>query len=569
MFNETNPSGNFTSAPEYKSALVVALVVSVVVAAKRFWVGFWFGKKTYHRYAEDLTAVMKKSLLIGQVAALARDKESMGFELEDLGLDIRTYDDHDETHNDEGSKGSTSARDAASPRHGAAAGGLMQQANLSSFQKIRINELLGAWEEPDATNGKDAEAPIAAIIQFRQSLSYLNTQFPFSAAFGSASNRTECITSSEAVYKRLLGKDQMLRFDLIASLAINRNGEMDEEKLKALIKLFRPDRDGSLGLVDFARSIDSVYKELRLLRASVANSTRMDASFETIFNIVFYFIVVCVVLSVLGIDPLVLFASVSGFVLGFAFMIGAAASKFFDGVLFITARRPYDIGDRINVSNPMVDTPASGSPGWIVKDVDLFTTTVLYASTNETATIANSTLAACRVINGARSPKASISISIKFPLESSYKKLQVFRGAVEGFVKARPREWRAFNSFRATRVEVDLGFVEYSICTEHRESWQAAGIISQSKAELTSFCLELSKKMGMRYRSPPKPVDLTFNGSGTNVASGNDAGAEMSEFLPGLSAAAYETQPLMGRERSNTVESVDWRTVSAMFDTKK
>lgn len=323
LFNEKNPSGNFTSAPEYKSVLIVAVAVSAVVAVKRFWVGLWFGKKTYHRYADDLTAAMKKSLLIGQVAGLARDKEALGLDLGNLGIDVKSYCVYHDEPGSNASVGSHGALEVAtSPKSGVTNEGttkkdkMVQQANLSSEQKIRIDELLGAWEEPDTTHGKDMEAPIAAIIQFRQSLSYLNSAFPFSAAFGSAANRTECVGSAEAVYKRLLGNARILEFDAIASLAMSRNGEMNEEKLKALIKLFRPERDGSLSLVDFVKSIDSVYKELRLLRASVANSTKMDASFETLFNVFFYFIMVCVVLSFLGIDPIVLFASISGFVIG-------------------------------------------------------------------------------------------------------------------------------------------------------------------------------------------------------------------------------------------------------------
>lgn len=55
---------------------------------------------------------------------------------------------------------------------------------------------------------------------------------------------------------------------------------------------------------------------------------------------------ICITLAAVGIDPLVLFASISGFVLGFAFMIGAACSKYFEGLLLIFVRRPYDIGDR-------------------------------------------------------------------------------------------------------------------------------------------------------------------------------------------------------------------------------
>jgi hypothetical protein len=183
--------------------------------------------------------------------------------------------------------------------------------------------------------------------------------------------------------------------------------------------------------------------------------------------------------------------------------------------------------------------------------------------------VSNSSLAACRIINGARSQKASVSLKLKFPLDASYKKLQIFRGAVEEFIKARPREWRSFTSFRASRVEVDLGFVEYSLCAEHRESWQQAGIISQSKADLTSFCLELSKKMDMRYRSPPKPVDLTIHNSASAGRALGNTTDPLSSPVPSDMASILGNNMPAGRERSNTVESVDWRAVSSMFETKK
>lgn len=65
----------------------------------------------------------------------------------------------------------------------------------------------------------------------------------------------------------------------------------------------------------------------------------MDRAFENIINVIFYLILFCIILAVIGIDPLVLFASISGFVLGFAFMIGAACSKYFEGILMILVRR--------------------------------------------------------------------------------------------------------------------------------------------------------------------------------------------------------------------------------------
>lgn len=73
----------------------------------------------------------------------------------------------------------------------------------------------------------------------------------------------------------------------------------------------------------------------------------MDQAFENIINIGFYFILFFIVVAALGVDPFILFASVSGFVFSFTFMFGSATSTFFQGVMFILARRPYDLGGQL------------------------------------------------------------------------------------------------------------------------------------------------------------------------------------------------------------------------------
>jgi len=138
--------------------------------------------------------------------------------------------------------------------------------------------------------------------------------------------------------------------DTIALLAVDSDGNIEPHKMKELIQLFRPDRDGQLSMIDFIKSIDSVYKQLRMLRASIANSGQIDHAFEILFNWAFFTIATCIILSVLGFNPLALFLSLSSIILGFAFMIGGASAKYFEGILFILVRRPFDIGDRIHVS---------------------------------------------------------------------------------------------------------------------------------------------------------------------------------------------------------------------------
>ena len=72
-------------------------------------------------------------------------------------------------------------------------------------------------------------------------------------------------------------------------------------------------------------------------------------------------------------------------------------------------------------------------------------------------------------------------------------------------------QWVQLNAFRATRVEMELNFIEYVIDATHREMWQNAGPIKQSQADLASFSLEVTKKLGLRYHSPAKPIHLFWD----------------------------------------------------------
>ena len=161
-------------------------------------------------------------------------------------------------------------------------------------------------------------------------------------------------------------------------------------------------------------------------------------------------------------------------------------------------------------SNPMIDTPPDGSTTWFVEGITLFYTTVRCAGTNEVGTYNNGSLAALRIINAARSPKAVVTIKLKFGLDVPYEKVKVFGSVVENFVKERPREWIKLVAFRSTVVEADLGYIGYVVVLNHIESWQNIGAIKQSLADCASFCLEVSKKLDMRFVAPPMPIDLSL-----------------------------------------------------------
>lgn len=125
----------------------------------------------------------------------------------------------------------------------------------------------------------------------------------------------------------------------------------------------------------------------------------------------------------------------SSVILAFAFMIGSASAKYFEGVLFILGRRPYGIGDIIHVSSVDHDITTTGAKGWRVQHVSLFETSFTWVATNESATVSNGSLASSRIINWARSPNPRFNIHYVVPIETNYETLELFKLAIEEYVK--------------------------------------------------------------------------------------------------------------------------------------
>jgi hypothetical protein len=88
------------------------------------------------------------------------------------------------------------------------------------------------------------------------------------------------------------------------------------------------------------------------------------------------------------------------------------------------------------------------------------------------------------------------------------------------------------------------------------ESWQNIGALMGSKAALSSFALELMKKMEIRYRPPAMPIDLNMlQHQGVNV---ND----LSPHVP----TPDELDPTMVENSNPTIPPPLERTaVAAMF----
>ena len=173
------------------------------------------------------------------------------------------------------------------------------------------------------------------------------------------------------------------------------------------------------------------------------------------------------------------------------------------------ARKPYDIGDMVNIDDVIAQSNTFGGEScWVIEKVDLFTTTARLAATRELATFSNGSLSMMRIKNMNRSDKPNVFLNLKFSLDTTLQQRQLFKRRMTAFVKERPREWIRLVDFRSTRVETDLGFVEYVLILQHREKWQNLGAILTSRGEVFNYAVELQKALHMKYRAPRVPIDI-------------------------------------------------------------
>lgn len=148
----------------------------------------------------------------------------------------------------------------------------------------------------------------------------IDDRFLFGVSYGPTDSRDSCIQSAQNVYERLFVRQDegdVLHFDVIAEIAVSKDGTLNQTKLKELVRLFRPTRNGELSMIDFIKSIDAIYKEFRILQASIDNSGDVDRAFELMVNWVFYFLLWVLILYILGLDPYAMFLSISSVIIGF------------------------------------------------------------------------------------------------------------------------------------------------------------------------------------------------------------------------------------------------------------
>lgn len=557
--NISNNSGSYVLTSEYYIRLLLSMMLAgFATAIKRTAVAMYFGRRTFVEFKPRLERLLKDVVLVTEIAALAEEAEIVAEEeeqqkklaarrqsrgvLKDTGHnkvnllgDVSwsnkqrtpqqkktqsgntknqdgsdSDDDDDEDDDDDDDSEVTTPNDIKPDTENIK----MRKTSSGSF---RISDLLDTWDEPVNKMDKSLNASISDILRFRRALTFMDDEEPFGEQFGPASNREDLINSAQEVYQSLLKLtpgNSSVSCEFYSMLSLGDDGEtINMKKQKALRKLFRPDVNNKLSELAFVQSCDSLYKKLRYFRANVGNASIIDHALESIVDWVFSFVLALVLLSAMRFNPWPLLVSISTLLVSVSFAVGSSASKWFEGMLLVAARRPFDIGDRIYMTEPSLVISDGLWYCWFVEDINLFHTTIRYAGTNEVATINNGSVANMRIMNGARSPDAAVWF--QFPYRANLMEdgnMDKLKAALEVYARENPRSWHSFSYFRVDEVHPHLEKLVVTIGLQHRSSWQDLVAVLEAKAKVMCWLMEYSRKLGLIYDELPQRDIMYYGG---------------------------------------------------------
>eukprot|EP00536_Pseudo-nitzschia_multiseries_P006518 jgi/Psemu1/255455/estExt_Genewise1Plus.C_1390082 len=389
---------------------------------------------------------------------------------------------------------------------------------VSTRSRFGMKNLLDKWDEPVSKGAKSNNLSIADIMNFRQALKYMDLDYPFSEAFGPASTRNEMITSAEAVFRRLIKlsrNSDTLNFSAFEFLFLNDDGEEDEKKKKKLTNMFHPDPNGDIQMLVFVQACDTLYRKLRLFRASVGNSSVIDTVLESIIDPIFFFCLTTILMAILKFNPMTMLVPMSSLLLAGSFVFGSTCAKAFEGIMLIVGRRPYGIGDRIVIQDSAGASVPEARISWIVEDISLLSTTLRYGSTNEIAQVSNGSIASARITNCNRSEKAIVSIVLHFHLSclDEESTINMFRVGVEEFIRENRNTWDSLFFFRCESIDSNNEQVVYRLAVRSIHTWQVSNRVYKDRGELFQFCIGLSFKLKIKYDAPNARRIMYYGGA--------------------------------------------------------
>jgi small-conductance mechanosensitive channel len=154
---------------------------------------------------------------------------------------------------------------------------------------------------------------------------------------------------------------------------------------------------------DLKSTISNLTYQRNDLEATLGDFENISRVVKAIYQFVFWFFVITVLLLVAGVSPAKVLVTFSTLLAAGAIAFGNSLKVGFDSILFILYTKPYDVGDRVTLRIP-------NAPEMFVSRINVLTTSFVTSSEYKVVVIPNSELSKLNIYNFRRSSNAILSM---------------------------------------------------------------------------------------------------------------------------------------------------------------
>jgi len=276
--------------------------------------------------------------------------------------------------------------------------------------------------------------------------------------------------------------------------------------------------DGSVDLAqgglleqEFVSVVRHTFERFHTLAATVKDYAAIVLVFSSVLRTAHFFMAGLILFGVFFNAEIIrtISISISTTLLGLSFVFGGLLREIFESLVLILLVHPYDVGDRIRV------TEGDDNRVYTVQKINILTTEVrdLY---NQCVYLKNSSLFhEAKLINLGRSLNAVVELGFGLPASqvtpATVEKLNNF---VRQFIAEEAETWvpayfRSFTPVNNGVLGCDIsGSVQHRFRLMHRKPWQDFRDIRQDATTLLHTLLEEMQQLKLDFRLTPLPIQI-------------------------------------------------------------
>lgn len=198
---------------------------------------------------------------------------------------------------------------------------------------------------------------------------------------------------------------------------------------------------------------------------------------------------------------------ISSTFLSFAVILGWLPYETFAGILFVLAARPYDIGDRIVVTDP--GKGDANCEQYAVSEIGLLSTRVVSLSGKEHI-LQNFITRRLGVINLHRSRAPSVNVQVQLPVRTAASQITEVISTVEMYVAATPQDWVKVQSSSLAQPDYQGGIVRVTVSLLSAYKPFRDDLIDQARTKLYMFLHAYMLSAQIEFVQPKQQVLATF-----------------------------------------------------------